>query len=125
MTTATPQKTESRPYGLWDSPFAPRLLAQGLRLTDVAWDTDGQTLVWLEGRSDRGVLVAARLDDPGPRDLTAELSVRAMVGYGGGDFAVAHGVVYFVSGGRLYRQPLGDGAARPITPAFGQAASPA
>jgi dipeptidyl aminopeptidase/acylaminoacyl peptidase len=31
----------------------PQHLAEGLRLTDVAWDSDGKTLVWHEGRSDR------------------------------------------------------------------------
>lgn len=125
-TTATPGiAPTSRAPGLWESPLTPKMVAQGLRLTDVAWDTDGETLVWLEGRSDRGVLVAARLDDPAPRDLTSELSVRATVGYGGGDFTVGHGHVYFASGGRLYRQPLAGGEARPITPAYGSAAAPA
>jgi len=124
MTTAAQLRT-SRPYGLWRSPVTPKLLAQGLRLNDLAWDTDGQTLVWLEGRSDRGVLVAARLDDPAPRDLTAELSVRALVGYGGGDFTVGDGHVCFVSGGRIYRQALAGGTARAVTPGFGQAAAPA
>jgi dipeptidyl aminopeptidase/acylaminoacyl peptidase len=100
-------------------------MAQTMRLSDVAWDRDGETLVWLEGRSDRGVLVCARLNDPAPRDLTSDLSVRAFVGYGGGDFAVGHGHVYFISGGRIYRQSLAGGAARPVTPAFGQAAAPA
>jgi dipeptidyl aminopeptidase/acylaminoacyl peptidase len=123
MATTMEQRT-ARPYGLWDSPITPVSLAQSLRLSDVAWDTDGETLVWLEGRSDRGVLVCARQDDPAPRDLTSDLSVRATVGYGGGDFAVGHGIVYFVSGGRLYRQTLAGGTARPITPAFGSAASP-
>jgi dipeptidyl aminopeptidase/acylaminoacyl peptidase len=114
----------SRPHGLWDSPLKPTTLAQGLRLSDVAWDSDGRLLVWLEGRSDRGVLVCAAEDDPAPRDLTTDLSVRATVGYGGGDFTAAHGSVYFVSGGRLYRQELAGGAARPITPGFGAIASP-
>lgn len=36
----------------------------------------------------------------------------------------AHGHVYFVSGGRIYRQPLASGGAAPLTPAFGDAASP-
>jgi dipeptidyl aminopeptidase/acylaminoacyl peptidase len=122
MTTLAAAST-SRPYGLWESPITPTMLAQGLRLPDVAWDTDGETLVWLEGRSDRGVLVCARLDDAAPRDLTSDLSVRARVGYGGGDFTVGHGTVYFVSDGRIYRQSLDGGTATPITPAFGQAAA--
>jgi dipeptidyl aminopeptidase/acylaminoacyl peptidase len=110
---------------LWDSPIRPQSLAQGLRLSDVAWDSDGDTLVWLEGRSDRGVLVCARPGEA-PRDLTTDLSVRARVGYGDGDFTVAGGTVIFVaSTGRLYRQPLEPGPAVPLTPEFGNAASPA
>jgi len=119
-----------RPYGLWTSPIEPASLAQALRFSDVAWDTDGQTLVWLEGRSDRGVLVCAS-GGQAPRDLTTTLSVRAMVGYGGGDMAVAGGYVYFVAQeGRLYRQgcvhppSLAGGLPTPITPQVGPMAAP-
>ena len=89
------QKT-ALPFGLWPSPVTPASLAQSLRLSDVAWDDDGETLVWLEGRSDRGVLACAT---PGQafRDLTSTLSVRARVGYGGGDMAVGGGYVYFAA----------------------------
>lgn len=110
-------------YGLWDSPITPQQLALEVRLSDLAWDTDGETLVWIEGRSGRGVLVAKRRGEAA-RDLTAELSVRAQVGYGGGDFTVFQGTVYFVSEGRLYRQDLAGGGATPITPRYGQASSP-
>lgn len=113
-----------KPFGLWPSSIQPAILSQALRFSDVAWDDDGQTLVWLEGRSDRGVLVCA---PPGqaPRDLTDDLSVRARVGYGGGDFGVGRGYAYFVAQeGRLYRQPLVSGQAQPITPQFGHMASP-
>jgi dipeptidyl aminopeptidase/acylaminoacyl peptidase len=122
-----PDSKEARPYGLWPSPLTPRSMAGGTRLSDVAWDSDGRTLVWLEGRGDRGVLVCAGAEGDAPRDLTGELSVRAQVGYGGGDFAVAGGHAYFVeqSSGRLYRQPLAAGRAAPVTPAFGHAAAPA
>ena len=112
------------PYGLWPSPITPTSLSRGLRLSDLCWDSDGQTLVWLEGRSDRGVLVCAPPNGNAPRDLTSELSVRARVGYGGGDLTTAHGHAYFISGGRIYRQPLLSGQPKPITPAFGEAASP-
>ena len=116
---------ETKPYGLWPSPITPRGMAQGTRLSDVAWDGDGETLVWLEGRSDRGVLVCAPANGDAPRDLTSDLAVRALVGYGGGDFTVARGHAYFAEkGGRLYRQPLAAGRATPITPEFGHAASP-
>lgn len=119
------QKQCIRQYGLWPSPLSPRSLAEGLRLSDVAWDSDGATLVWLEGRSDRGVLVCLPPGEEAPRDLTTELAVRARVGYGGGDFSVAGGMVYFAeASGRLYRQPLATGSATPLTPTFGYAASP-
>ncbi len=115
---------QRRAYGLWESPLSPFALAQGKRLSEVAFDSDGRTAVWLEGRGDRGVLVASAQDDPAPRDLTAALSVRATVGYGGGDFCVGNGVVIFSSSGRLYRQELVGGEARPITPALGAVSSP-
>ena len=106
------QDKQTMQYGLWPSPIGAQSLAEGLRLSDVAWDSDGETLVWLEGRSDRGVLVCLPAGGDAPRDLTPELSVRAHVGYGGGDFSVAGGYVYFVAaGGRLYRQPLAPGPA--------------
>src|SRR5579885_2788910 len=103
---------QRRAYGLWESPISPLALAQGKRLSEVAFDSDGRTAVWLEGRSDRGVLVASSEDDPAPRDLTDALSVRATVGYGGRDYRVGGGVVVFASGGRLYRQELAGGEAQ-------------
>jgi len=117
--------TTTRPYGTWPGAFTPQALAATLRLRDALWDDDGATLVWLEERSGLGVLVAQRGGDA-PRDLTPpDLPVRARVGYGGGDFTVAGGQVYFAGpGGRLFRQALAAGPARPITPAFGQAAAP-
>lgn len=123
--TTTPPDREERPYGLWPSPLTPQRMASSQRLNDVAWDSDGQTLVWLETRGGKGVLVAQQGNDA-PRDLTTDLAVRARVGYGGGDFAVSHGNVYFAeaTSGRLYRQPLTAGVAAPLTPAYGHAASP-
>ncbi|NNJ13384.1 prolyl oligopeptidase family serine peptidase [Chloroflexales bacterium ZM16-3] len=118
-----------QPFGLWPSPITPRGLADDLRLTDVQWDSDGRRIVWLEGRGARSVLVCADTHSgDAPRDLTpADLSVRGRVGYGGGDFCVGHGAVFFVEGGsgRIFRQPLSGGPASPVTPAFGGAAAPA
>ena len=115
---------ELRAWGSWPSPLTPRSLAAGLRLVDAQWDTASDTLVWLENRGDRGVLVAQQGDEA-PRDLTAELSVRARVGYGGGDFTVMAGQVYFAGpGGRMYRQALAGGEAQPVTPGFGEVSAP-
>jgi hypothetical protein len=109
---------ENRMYGLWPSPVTSAALAAGLRLGEPAWDSDGQTLAWIEGRSDKGVIVVQGPDERATRDLTSDISVRAFVGYGGGDFTLSHGVAYFVGQAdqRIYRQELAGGRARPITP---------
>ena len=119
--------TTTRMYGLWPSPLTPKSLAASLRLGGVCWDSDGKTLGWLEGRSDRGVIVVQDADGGATRDLTpGGMSVRAFVGYGGGDFTLSHGAAYFVeqTSQRIYRQELAGGAARPVTPAFGAASTP-
>jgi len=120
-------KKTVRQFGLWDSPITPKSLAESLRLGAVQWDSNGRAVVWLEGRSGRGVLVAETSPTDAPRDLTADLNVRAEVGYGGGDFSVHDGSVYFAvhKDGRLFRQPLAGGFATPITAKFGSASSPA
>lgn len=111
-------------YGTWDSPLTPRWMANGeLTLRDVQWDSDGETLVWLEGRGKQNMLVMRRGEEA-PRDLLDDLSARARIGYGGGDFTVGGGHAYFVAKGRVYRQPLEPGAPQAITPAFGEAAAP-
>ena len=114
-----------RAYGLWDSPLSPRRMAGSLRINSALWDESG-ALVWLETRAGRGTLVVQTTASEAPRDLNGEYSVRAKVGYGGGDFTVGRGQVFFVqaASGRIYRQPVGAGQARPLTPAFGQSASP-
>ena len=116
----------TRQYGRWPSPLTPAVVAAGRRLDGVAIDSDGTSLVWLEGRSGQGVLVVDDGSGNAPRDLTSQHSVRAEVGYGGGDFTVQGGVAYFVvhKTGRLFRVALCGGAPQPITPCFGHASSP-
>ncbi|MEE2710268.1 MAG: S9 family peptidase [Gemmatimonadota bacterium] len=115
---------QNAPFGFWKSSFTPSTMGGQLRFSDVLWDSDGQRLVWLEGRSGRGVLVC-REGTNAPYDLNDEHNVRAGVGYGGGDFTVSHGcVVYVEKSGRLFRQSLNSGPAGAITPAFGHAGSP-
>jgi dipeptidyl aminopeptidase/acylaminoacyl peptidase len=113
-------------YGTWDSPLSPPALAGQMTLDDARWDSDGQTLVWLERRAGKGLLVMQRGREA-LRDLTDPQThpVSGGVGYGGGEFTVAGGVVIFASRGRLYRLALAGGAPQPVTPAFGQAAAPA
>jgi dipeptidyl aminopeptidase/acylaminoacyl peptidase len=121
--------TAKPPFGLWPSPLTPRAMASALRLDDVQWDSDGRRVVWLESRDGRGSLWCADVAGAdAPRELTpGDMSVRGRVGYGGGDFTVAGGTVYFADAvsGRLQRQSLAGGLPRPLTPAFGAAAAPA
>jgi dipeptidyl aminopeptidase/acylaminoacyl peptidase len=108
-------------YGTWSSPVTPGMVASVLRLNDVQWD--GDTLLWHENRGSQGVLMLQQGSDA-PRELSGDLSVKGRVGYGGGEFHALDGLVVFTANGRLYRQSLSGGNARPITPAFGAAASP-
>lgn len=112
-------------YGLWESPLSGRSLARTARISDVAWDASS-TLLWLEHRPQRAVLVVQPPGEHAPRDLNDEYSVRASVGYGGGDFTAGGGHAFFVEAdsGRIYRQPLESGRAIALTPAFGACASP-
>ena len=119
------KQKQDMPHGIWPSPISALMVGQGNRFNDVGWDDDGETLVWMEGRSNRGVLLA-RTGDQAPRELTVEENVRAWVGYGGGDFRAAQGSVFFVEiDGRIYRRGLGNELPVPLTPAFGRTASPA
>ena len=122
---------ERRSYGLWESPVTAGVLAAGVRLRGPSWDSDGRTLGWFEGRAERGVVVVTEPPgvtsaDTSIRDLSGDVSVRADIGYGGGDFTLAHGSAFFVGADdqRIYRRPLTGGSAVPITPAFGQVAAP-
>jgi hypothetical protein len=119
-------ETTTRQYGMWPSPITPKSLADDRRLEAARFDADGQTLVWLEGRSGHGMLLCQRPGGDAPRELVPDLSVRGEVGYGGGDFCVAGGFAYFVvqRTGRLWRVRLSGGQARPVTPPFGKAAAP-
>lgn len=105
------------------SPWTPARMALRLRLDDIAWTTQGE-LAWLEGRSDRSTIMLQGREG-GVRELTPEQSVRASVGYGGGDFAFDRDALLFVErGGPLQRKPLPRGLSRPIFPRFGATASP-
>ncbi len=113
-----------RQFGLWDSPLSAAMLAGESSINDVQWAGDGQTLVWLQRRDGRGVLMVRRPGHPA-RPVNDKLSVKGGVGYGGGEFSVYGNTVFFVAGDkRLYRADLDRGLPRPITPSSGSAASP-
>ena len=111
--------------GLWKSPFTPASLSTSLSFSDVSWDESGN-LLWLESRMGRNVLVVQPPDGQAARDLNSEYTIRARVGYGGGDFGVGQESVVFVDAetGSLFHQPVNQGQAVRLTPSFGSAASP-
>jgi dipeptidyl aminopeptidase/acylaminoacyl peptidase len=111
-------------YGTWSSDFTPQILAQDLKFSDVQADSMSPTVVWRETRGKHGVLVSYH-PEKGQKDLTSTLNVKAKVGYGGGDFTLAHGKIAFVADdGRIYLQDVEQGQAQAITPSFGLASSP-
>lgn len=113
-----------RPYGLWNSPITSRDTASQLRLMEVAWAGDGETIVWVEGRGAQSV-VCARMGGNAARDISGDVNVGGGVGYGGGELAVHGQTAFFASrDGRIYRSDIGHGSPRPITPKYGSVASP-
>lgn len=113
---------ERKTFGLWDSPITPQMIGDSIKLNDVQWDSDGETLIWSESRGKQGVLVAKRGHEA-IRDISdSNFSPRGNVGYGGGEFTVQDGQVYFVSEGRIYKTALAGGMPKAITPKFGGAA---
>jgi dipeptidyl aminopeptidase/acylaminoacyl peptidase len=111
-------------FGLWPSPITARHISQRSNLLDVQWNSDGQTLVWLQSQSGLNTLFAKTKGDARIA-LTDEQNVRAGVCYGGGDFSVYQDWVLFVErDGRLYQRRLGYHPIKAVTPPFGFAASP-
>src|SRR3989344_4614495 len=108
----------TQPYGFWSSPISAKLAASvGGRLGQL--HSDQERLYWLEQRPHEGgrqVICAWR--DGTISTLTPPMfSVRSRVHeYGGGDYTVAGGVIYFVNekDQRLYRQT--ETTCEPITP---------
>jgi dipeptidyl aminopeptidase/acylaminoacyl peptidase len=108
------------PYGSWKSPITPDLIVAGtVRLGQIR--LDGADVYWTEGRpkeAGRNVIVRhtpdGRTADLTPSPLNARTRVHE---YGGAEYTVEGGVVFFsnFSDQRLYRQDAGA-APRPITP---------
>src|SRR5438046_3054333 len=116
-----PRLKKAAPFGSWSSPISIDLLLKGeMRLAGARWD--GADLYWIEGRPDedgRQVIVRRSADgaiaDITPRGFNARTRVHE---YGGGDYAVSGGAVWFTNfdDQRLYRQDPG-GVPRPVGPA--------
>lgn len=108
------------PYGSWKSPITADIIARGaVRLMQVV--LDGEDIYWLESRpAEAGrYVIVKRSPDGTVSDITpAPFYARTTVHeYGGGDFCVHNGTVYFsnFTDQRLYVQKPGA-APQPITP---------
>ncbi|GCF06733.1 S9 family peptidase [Dictyobacter arantiisoli] len=114
-------KLQVRPYGSWKSPVTTDLIVgETIRLGLVA--LEGEDVYWIEGRPSEGgrnVIVRrspdGTLTDINPQPFNARTRVHE---YGGGDFVVHFGTVYFsnFSDQRLYKQEK-DHEPVPLTPA--------
>jgi dipeptidyl aminopeptidase/acylaminoacyl peptidase len=103
--------------------WSPQRMGLRLRLDEVDWTPDN-TPAWLEGRSDRSVVVSQN-PDGSTTEWTHLHSVRGGVGYGGGDFAFSSNALYYAErGGSLWRQGLETTDLKPVLPRFGSVASP-
>ncbi len=103
---------EIRPYGSWRSPISSDLTVRGATgLKDTA--LDGEDVYWLESRPGEGgrAVVVHRSPDGHIRDVNPQpLNARTRVHeYGGGDFLVHDGTVFFSNfeDQRLYRAEPG------------------
>jgi len=113
-------ESQVTPYGSWRSPITSYLIvSETIGLGQIA--LDGKNIYWVEMRPAEGGrnVIVQRTPDGRTTDVTpAPFNARTRVHeYGGGDFVVADGTVYFsnFTDQRLYRQDPGA-EPRPITP---------
>ncbi|MET1255947.1 prolyl oligopeptidase family serine peptidase [Aliikangiella maris] len=97
-----------KPHGSWPSQLTANILAnKGRRYGHMV--VDGDELYWLEVRSSekgRGVIIKCGANKVREEVLPKHISVRSKVHeYGGGDFLVDEGIVYFSNAedGRVYQ----------------------
>jgi dipeptidyl aminopeptidase/acylaminoacyl peptidase len=108
------------PYGSWKSPVTSDLIVAGA-VGPGQTALDGGDVYWVELRPSEGGrnCVVRRAQGGGTEDVTPEgFNARTRVHeYGGGDFVVHEGTVYFsnFTDQRLYAQAPGE-APRPLTP---------
>ena len=95
-----PARKRTLPYGTWPSPVSAALAARGSRRTGQL-QAAGDAIYWSESRpEERGRQAIVRVGPDGLREdiLPAPWSARSRVHeYGGGEFLVVGGTVYFVN----------------------------
>jgi dipeptidyl aminopeptidase/acylaminoacyl peptidase len=118
------KKKQTRPFGLWDSPITPALVARAsVRLGSL--QAAGSSIYWSESRPEengRQVLVCADAKGNAADILPKPYSARSRVHeYGGGEFlAVENGEVFFVNDkDQQIHRIAQDGSMRRVTSADG------
>ena len=111
------------PYGSWESPITSDLIVRGSVGLTLPM-ADGADVYWTEVRpQEDGRSVVVKLEGGARRDLVPPpFNARTRVHeYGGGDYAVHRGVLYFsnFSDQRLYRVAPADPAPVALTPESG------
>jgi dipeptidyl aminopeptidase/acylaminoacyl peptidase len=113
-------ETKLAPYGSWKSPITSDLIVKGsIGVGQIA--LDGEDIYWSEMRPSEGgrSCIVRRVPDGTTVDMTPRsFNARTRVHeYGGGDFVVSDGTVYFSNfdDQRLYRQ-LRNSQPEPLTP---------
>jgi dienelactone hydrolase len=93
-------KKQTLAFGIWPSPVSAALAARASRRTGTL-QADGGAIYWSESRpEEQGRQVIVRAGPDGTREdiLPAPYSARSRVHeYGGGEFLVADGTVYFIN----------------------------
>jgi len=98
-----PENVSEAACGAWPSPLAAEQVARGaLRLSQTVFDSDGETLYWLEGRpAEGGRSVLVKTSRSGQNRTTTDINsapvnIRSLVHeYGGGAFNVDGGEVFY------------------------------
>jgi len=112
------------PNGLWPSPVSAAILSGSLRLEDVQWVPASDMVLWQQS-GDGKTSIWAKPAGQAAYNLTPDLNPSGGIGYGGGAFRAGKTGIYFTErNGRVYFKPYSAGLAKPLTPAFGFAASP-
>jgi dipeptidyl aminopeptidase/acylaminoacyl peptidase len=105
-------QTQVAPYGSWKSPITSDLIVKGSIGIGMI-GLDGADVYWIEMRPSEGgrYVIVRRTPEGQTTDVTPQpFNARTRVHeYGGGDFVVADGTVYFSNfdDQRLYKQALG------------------
>ncbi len=109
------------PYGSWKSPITTELILSGAIRPGLV-TLEGEVTYWTEGRPSEGgrSVLVRRTPDGQKVDMTLPpFNVRTRVHeYGGGDYTVSNGIIYFsnFADQRVYRLIPGE-EPQPITPA--------